>query len=745
MPPAIPNHKAERGPRRASSVSTSKQVQFDVPAGMMTGNRGLKKILESRERLSFDATNLQKYDRDTFFKALQTQASLRASAERECILHHVSRYPLFAHFSIPDIAGVIDGSSLRKYDPRTVLFAESAPAHGHFFILLSGKVGTTSHSSTGLWKAVKTKAVYAAADNAFDMSVTKHDMVFIAGDAFGEECFLPDCMGIYERTAITKTECAIMEVTTENALNILKSNLKMRVLCRPHFLYPLINPEQQLDAKQVKIELFSHTRDWPVMKKLTKDAGLKLLSMMDVVEIMAHKVVFLQGDKNDYVYVVLKGRVDIFLNSSLEERLTQVVVRGVYPDGPVTMEEKQIFGQHIATMECGHIFGDFYDDASNNSRSASVVCGAEDCTLLRVSKDAYIDNFIMTASMSYSSDNWKPVMLCSGAERTENDIQLLMHMATAVPLLQRFPKIDRRLILREMTHQEFKIRRFGENSDEHFPNYEVLIEEGPILEQDPAMFWVLQGSLQVRSFKTQTKPIQCPPFAVMDQKELEGALDARFGTLDFIVREGRIVGESILHTDAQSRIRVASVIAVGNAFVGVIQRSVCYRYIPKQSEIRMNTEVRNAILRKAPIDRSEKDIQLLSEFCSHSQVLQYLPKRASDTLLREAYGMQLRTNEVLCTQNSKAHFCAILLDGSLTNHALTGIDPAVLMREEDLFDDKAGRRRLLSSPIPLIADVRVTRVRGDYADSKSILTQFCRILALAPACTLPELQSEHTF
>jgi CRP-like cAMP-binding protein len=52
------------------------------------------------------------------------------------------------------------------------------------------------------------------------------------------------------------------------------------------------------------------------MKKLTKDAGLKLLSMMDVVEIMAHKVVFLQGDKNDYVYVVLKGRVDIFLNIS---------------------------------------------------------------------------------------------------------------------------------------------------------------------------------------------------------------------------------------------------------------------------------------------------------------------------------------------------------------------------------------------------------------------------------------------
>jgi len=709
---AIANLKAGKG-RRSSSVWKRKSIiHLDVPAGMMRGNRGLKKILDNRERLSFDTAKLQKVEQDILLKALQTHASLRASAETDYIFDRVCDFPLFANFSIPDIAGVIEGSSLRKYEPHTVLFAESAPAvHGKFFIMLSGKVGTTSHASTGLWKAVKTKAVYNAADNALDMSVTNHDMVFIAGDAFGEECFLQDCLGLYERTAITKTECVMMEVTTENALKILESKLTLRVQCRPHFLYPLINPEQLLDKKQVKIELFSHTRDWPVMKKLTKDAGLKLLTMMDVVEVMAHKTVFLQGDKNDYVYIVLKGHVDVFLSNSLKERLTQISIRNVYPEGPITMEEKNIYGKHIATMKCGQIFGDFYDETSNNSRSASVVCRDEDCTLLRVSKDAYIDNFIIAASMSYSSENWKPIMLRSSTERSENDLQLLMHMATSVPLFQRFPRIEKKNILREMGHQELKIRRFGETADAILPNYEVLIEEGPILDQDPAMFWVLQGNLQVRSLKNKTKSIPCSPFAIMDQKRLEEALDARFGTLDFIAREGRLVGESILHTDALSMNRVASVIAVSTCFVSVIKRSVCFPHLPLQGAIRMNSDVRNVILRKAPIDRTESDIQLLSEYCSQSQVLQHLPKRVSDTLLSEAFGMQLAPNEVLCTQNSKSHFFAILLDGSLSSHAFTGVDPALLVNEEELFDGKPGRRRILSSPTPSISDVRITRVR----------------------------------
>lgn len=700
---------------RRSSVTAWKSrksiVPIDVPVSFMTGNKLVKRIIASRERFSFDYANLPQIDRDVVYKVLQTHSSYRASAEIEFLLNRIREFPIFVNFSREEISGVIEGSSLRKCEPRSVLCAESASAdRGHLFIVLSGKVSTTSQSQTGLWKAVKSKAVYSATDNALDMVDLNQDMVFIAGDAFGEECILHDCMGIYERTAITKTECVIMEVTSQNSLKILQAKLKLRVQFRTHFFYTLIDPDRNFDPKRLKIELLSHTRDWQVMKRLTKEAGLKLLSMMDVIEVMAHKQVFLQGDKNDFVFIVFQGQVDVFLNSSSGKKLTSTDVRSAYPDGPVTMEEKTIYGAHVASMTCGQIFGDFYDEESNNTRSASVVCRNEDCTLLRIPKDLYIDNFILTASMVYSSENWMPVLSRVGAERTANDIQLLMHMAASVPLLQRFPKIDRQVILREMLHVNKACRRQGQPSEEVLPNYEVVIEEGSILDENPAMFWVLQGNLQVRSLKNQTKAVTCSPFANMDQTQLETALDLSFGTLDFIVREGHIVGESILHTNADSKLRTASVIAVSSVILGVIHKSSCQPHLPVH-DVLTSSKIRNEIFNKLPIDRTPKDIELLNELSSKSQVLQHLPKHVSDCILRESHGIQLNKNDVVYIQNARAHFFAILLEGSLTSHAFNNVDPSRTIREEELFSGTAERRRILTSLIPPISDVRITRVR----------------------------------
>jgi CRP-like cAMP-binding protein len=701
---------------RRSSMTASKarrsSVHVDVPASFMTGNKIVTRIVADRERLSFDFDKIPKHDKEVVYKVLQTHASCRASAEIDFLLDRIRDFPLFAIFSAKDIAGVIEGSLLRKCEPRTVLCAESASAvNGHLFILLSGKVSTNSQSQTGLWKAVKSKAVYSATDNALDMIDLNQEMFFIAGDAFGEECILQDCMGIYERTAITQTECVIMEVTSQNALKILQANLKLRVDFRKHFFYNLINPDRKLDQKRLKIELFSHTRDWQLMKRLTKDAGVKLLSMIDVIEVMANKQVFMQGDKNDYVFIVFQGQVDVFLNTSTGKKMSANDVRKLYPEGPITMEEKAIYGTHIASMTCGQIFGDFYDEESNNTRSASVVCRNEDCTLLRIPKDLYIDNFILTASMAYTSENWMPVLSRPSAERTLNDLQLLMHMAASVPLLQRFPKIDRQVILREMQHSSITIRRQGDTSDDLRPNYEVIIEEGPILDEDPSMFWVLQGNLQVRSMKNQFKSVTCSPFANMDSQQLETALDLSFGTLDFIVREGHVVGESILHTDSASRKRTASVIAVSSVILGVIKRSVCQPHLPFHCENPVDSETRNDILTKLPIDRTPEDIGLLSELCSKSQVLQHLPTHVSECILRESHGIQFGMNEVVYIQNSRAHFFAILLEGSLTSHAFNDVDPSLMIREEHLFAETARQRRILTSLVPPIADVRITRVR----------------------------------
>jgi uncharacterized protein YjdB len=86
----------------------------------------------------------------------------------------------------------------------SVLCAESASAvNGHLFVVMSGKVGMTSQTQTGLWKAIKSKAVYSATDNALDMIQMNQEMVFIAGDSFGEESILQDCLGIYEGRAKT--------------------------------------------------------------------------------------------------------------------------------------------------------------------------------------------------------------------------------------------------------------------------------------------------------------------------------------------------------------------------------------------------------------------------------------------------------------------------------------------------------------------------------------------------------------
>jgi CRP-like cAMP-binding protein len=678
----------------------------------MTGNKIVKKIMVLREQLSFDTANLPKTERDILYKVLQTRASSRASSEVDFLLDRIKGFPLFCHFSAEDIVGVIEGSLLRKCEPHTVMCAESASAAlGHMFIILSGKVSTSSQSQTGLWKSVKSKAMYSATENALDMVDLNQDMFFIAGDAFGEECILQDCMGIYERTAITSTECLLMEVVSQNALNILQAHLNLRVQFRTQFFYSLIDPNRKLDSKRLKIELFSHTRDWPLMKKLTREAGLKLLSMVDIVEVMPHKQVFMQGDKNDFVYIVFQGQVDIFLNRSSRKRLTIQEIRSVNPDGPQTAEEKTIYGEQIASMKCGQIFGDFYDDASNNTRSASAICRNEECTLLRISKDLYIDNFIMVASMTYSSENWMPVLSRAPAERTENDIQLLVHMAASVPLFQRFPKIERETILRNMGPEHVKVRRYGEKSDDLLPNYAIVIEEGPIVGDDPVMYWILQGNLQVRSLKNQTKSAAFSPFAIMDQSQLEVALDERFGTLDFIVREGRMVGERILSTDLLSRKRTASVIAVGSVILGVINKSTCQRHLPMQNENCINSERRNSILTKSPIDRTADEIECLSTLCLQSQLLQHLPKHVADSILREAHGVQLNTNEVLYIQNSKAHFFAILLEGSITSHAFRDIDPIRKMNEEDLFANTAQTRRILKSIIPSISDVRMTRVR----------------------------------
>jgi CRP-like cAMP-binding protein len=677
----------------------------------MTGNKIVKRIVADRERLSFDCENIPKLDRDVVYKVLQTHASCRASAEIDFLLHRIREFPLFTNFSAQDIACVIEGSSLRKCEPRTVLCAEStSAAMGHLFIVLSGKVSTTSQSQTGLWKAVKSKAVYSATNNALDMLDFNQEMVFIAGDAFGEECILQDCMGIYERTAITQTECMIMEVTSQNALTTLQEKLKLRVDFRKHFFYSLINPDQRLDEKRLKIELISHTRDWQMMKRLTKEAGVKLLSMTDVIEVMAHKQVFMQGDKNDFVFIVFQGQVDVFLNASSEKKLSLHDIRRVYPEGPTTVEEKTIYGKHVASMQCGQIFGDFYDEESNNTRSASVVCRNEDCTLLRIPKDLYIDNFILTASMAYTSDNWMPVLNRTSAERTLNDIQLLMHMAASVPLLQRFPKVDRQTILRGMLHTSIKIFRPGDTSGDILPCYEVVIQEGPILEEDPTMFWVLQGSLQVRSLKNQIKTVTTSPFGKLDSTQLETALDLSFGTLDFIVREGHLVGESILNTDPGSKKRTASVIAVSSVILGTIKRSDCQPHSDFNQENPVHSEMRNDILTKLPIDRTPKEIELLSEMCSKSQVLQHLPKHVSECILREAHGIQLQKNDVLFIQNSRAHFFAILLEGSLTSHAFNEVDPTLTIREEQLFAGTAEKRRILTSMIPPISDVRITRV-----------------------------------
>jgi CRP-like cAMP-binding protein len=679
----------------------------------MTGNKLLKKMMADREQLSFDSSNFPKNERDVLHKALQTLASFRATAEIDILLTHVGSFPLFANFSSDDIAGVIEGSSLRRCEPLSILCAESASAvEGHLFIVISGKVGTSSQTQTGLWKAIKSKAVFSATDNALDMVRINQEMVFIAGDSFGEECILQDCLGIYERTAITQTECSLMEVTSPNALQIMRKNLKLRVQFRPQFFLAMINSGPKIEHKLLKTEIFSHTRDWTLMKRLTREAGLNFLSMTDVVEVMAHKQVFLQGDRNDFVYVVFQGEVDVFLNLSSEKRLSSNDIRREYPMGPVTMEEKKIYGQHVASMHCGQIFGDFYDDTSNNTRSASVICRNEDCILLRISKDAYVDNFILTASMAYSAEHWVPALSRDPAERTANDIQLLMHMATSVPLLQRFPKIQRQHILREMCLKNIEVLRCGEASNIILPRYHVVIEEGHIVEGDPEMFWVLQGTLQVRSLKHQTKSTVCSPFAEMDETQLETALDASFGTLDFIVREGRIVGESILYTDALHVNRTASVIAVGPAILGAINRSLCHRHMPVRNAVQMASNIRNSILTKLPLDRTEDDIRLLYKLCLETHVLQHLPDHVSHHILREAHGIQLYSNEVAYVQNSKAHFFGILLEGSLTSHAFHDIDPLLTMHEEELFPDAAERRRILKSIFPPVADVRITRVRA---------------------------------
>ena len=700
-----------RRPNTAEWKSRRSSVFIDVPASFMTGNKLSKKIIADREKLSFDVVNLPKLERDVILKALQTPASFRTAAENEFVINHVRFFPLFAYLSRQDIAAVVEGSLLRKCDPMSVLCAESASAvNGHLFVVMSGKVGMTSQTQTGLWKAIKSKAVYSATDNALDMIQMNQEMVFIAGDSFGEECILQDCLGIYERTAITQTDCIIMEVTSQNALKILEENLKLRVQYRAQFFLALINPDQKFEKKRLKTEIFAHTRDWTVMKRLTKEAGLKLLSITDVVEVMAHRQVFLQGDKNDYVYIVYQGQVDVFLRTSSGKKLTSNDIRRIYPMFPATMEEKKIYGEHIASMKCGQIFGDFYDDASNNTRSASVICRNEDCILLRISKDSYIDNFILTASMTYSAEHWMPALSRDPAARTANDVQLLMHMATSVPLLQRFPKIERHNILREMQLKRIAVHKYGEASDVKLPRYEVLIEEGPIAEDDPAMFWVLQGNLQVRSLKNQTKPVNCSPFSDMDETQLEAALDLSFGTLDFIVREGRIVGESILLTDEYSKKRTASIIAVGPVMLGVINRSICHRYMPARKEIQMNSKLVNAVLTKLPTDRTEDEIRWLSELCSESQVLQHLPKHVSDSIVREAHGVQFNMNEIVYIQSSMAHFFGILLLGSVTSHAFNDVEPLLKMQEEKLFANEAGARAILKSLFPPIADVRITRV-----------------------------------
>jgi CRP-like cAMP-binding protein len=698
-----------RKPSTAGLKSRRSSACVDIPASFMTGNKVLKKILACRERLSFDSANLPNHEKDVLYKVLQTPAAFRTGAENDFLYDHIWTFPLFAHFSRQQIAEVMEGSSLRKCEPLTVLCAESASAvNGHVFILLSGRVEMNSQTQTGLWKAVKSKAVYSATDNALDMVHLNHEMFFIAGDSFGEECILQNCLGIYERTAITQTDCIIMEVISQKALKILQEKLEMRVQFRPHFFLSLINPDQKFDQKRLKTEIFSHTRDWTLMKRLTKDAGLKLLSMADIVEVMAHKQVFMQGDKNDFVYIVFHGQVDVFLNADPERKQ---YIRHAYLMGPVTMEEKKIYGEHIASMRCGQIFGDFYDDTSTNTRSASVICRNEDCILLRISKDAYIDNFILTASMSYSADHWMPALSRDPAERTVNDIQLLMHMATSVPLLQRFPKIDRQHILREMRLKNIAVHRCGDAANIVLPRYEVLIKEGPIVEKDPSMYWVLQGTLQVRSFKHQPVSAVCSPFAEMDDVQLEAALDVSFGTLDFIVREGRIVGESILITNALNKNRTASVIAVGPVVLGVMHKSLLHRHMPERNEFQMNPKTRNEILTKSPVDRTEDEIRWLSQLCSPVPVLQHLPKHISEFILREAHGAQFDANEVVFVQNSKSQFFVILLEGSLTSHAFDNVDPLLKMREEDIIVGTAEKRRILNSIFPPLKEVRITRVR----------------------------------
>jgi CRP-like cAMP-binding protein len=702
-----------RKPSLAARQSRRSSACIDVPACFMTGNKLLKKIMANREQLSFDSSNFPKNERDILHKALQTPTSFRATAEIGILLTYVGTFPLFANFSSEHIAGVIEGSSLRRCEPLSILCAEAASSvEGHLFIVISGKVGTCSQTQTGLWKAIKSKAVFSATDNALDMVRINQEMVFIAGDSFGEECILQDCLGIYERTAITQTECILMEVTSPHALQIIRDNLKLRVQFRPQFFLALMHSGPNIDQKLLKTEVFSHTRDWTLMKRLTREAGLKFFSMTDVVEVMANKPVFLQGDRNDFVYVVFQGEVDVFLNSSSERRLTSNEIRREYPMGPVTMEEKKLYGQHVARMHCGQIFGDFYDDTSNNTRSASVICSNEDCILLRISKDAYVDNFILTASMVYSAEHWVPALSRDPAERTTNDIQLLMHMATSVPLLQRFPKIERQHILREMCLKNIEVLRCGEASNIILPRYEVVIEEGQIVESDPAMFWVLQGTLQVRSLKHQTKSTICSPFAEMDETQLEIALDASFGTLDFIVREGRIVGESILLTDVLHMTRTASVIAVGPATLGVINRSICHRHIPVRNEFQTASHIRNSILAKLPMDRTEDEIRLLYQLCLETQVLQHLPGHVSHHILREAHGMQLYSNEVAYVQNSKANYFGILLEGSLTSHSFHDVGPLLKINEQLLFVDAAEKRRILKSILPPVADVRITRVRA---------------------------------
>jgi len=170
------------------------------------------------------------------------------------------------------------------------------------------------------------------------------------GDFFGEQALMPGSQGKRNASARALNKCKVFRISKKYVDLNIKRDLDLTIT--------QITMVELPQDKEVR-EILENMR---LFKSLNKDEIDNFRSWTEVIEFLPEEVLLKEGDTGDFMYVVLAGEVEIFVELTPSNRLT------------------------ISTLKRGNYFGEFALLPGSGSKRSACVKGKQAGRVVKIPK-----------------------------------------------------------------------------------------------------------------------------------------------------------------------------------------------------------------------------------------------------------------------------------------------------------------------------------------------------------------------